>query len=68
MTAEEAIRSPDFSHARNGDGCWRNVVWIYHRDRSSPTGVKLAIGVDATVADPLLRALQRTSALSPTER
>lgn len=65
---EAAVRHPNFSHARQGDGCWRNTVWIYHRDEKSPSGVKLAVGGDAAVVDPIIRAVQRTSALSPSER
>ena len=65
---EAAIRDPKFSHSRAGDGRWRDVRWIYHFDTESPTGVKLAIGSDAGVVEPLLRTVQRTSPLSPTER
>jgi hypothetical protein len=65
---QEAIADPRFSHARRGDGCWRDVVWIYHRDEASPSGFKLAVGADAAVADPILRDARQTSALSPTER
>lgn len=65
---EAAIRSPNFSHSRAGDGCWRNVRWIYHRDEKSPSGVTLAAGGDAEIVEPLLRSLRGTSPLSPTER
>lgn len=65
---EAAIRDPNFSHSRAGDGCWRDVRWIYHRDPESPTGVKLAIGGDAAVVEPLIRSIRSTSPLSPTER
>jgi hypothetical protein len=64
---EAAISSPDFSHSRAGDGCWRDVRWIYHRDATSPSGVRLAVGGDASVVEPLLRSIQRSSPLSPTE-
>jgi hypothetical protein len=70
-TAQEirdAITSQRFSHTRAGDGCWRDVRWIYHFDEASPSGVKLAIAGDATVVEPMLRELRRTSPLSPTER
>lgn len=63
-----AIEHPAFSHARAGDGLWRDVRFIYHRDPTSPTGVILAMGADAAIADPILRKLHNTSALSPTER
>lgn len=65
---EEAVVDPNFSHARQGDGCWRDLVWIYHRDEKSPSGFKLAVGADASIADPIIRRVRRTSALSPTER
>jgi hypothetical protein len=63
-----AIESPDFSHSRAGDGCWRDVRWIYHRDPTSPSGVRLAAAGDASEVEPLLRQLRDTSPLSPTER
>lgn len=67
LSAADAIASPKFSHARQGDGCWRNVVWIYHFAPESPSGVLLAASGDASEIDPLLRAKRNTSALSPTE-
>lgn len=65
---EAAVRDSAFSHARQGDGCWRNTVWIYHRDPKSPSGYRLAVGGDSSVVDPIIRAVRKTSALSPTER
>lgn len=65
---EAAIANPAFSHSRAGDGCWRDVRWIYHRDSTSPSGVKLACAGDAKVVEPILRRLRDTSPLSPTER
>lgn len=65
---EAAVRDPNFSHARRGDGCWRDVVWVYHRNVKSPSGYTLAVGGDASVVDPIIRRIQQTSALSPTER
>lgn len=65
---EQAIMDPAFSHTRAGTGCWRDVRWIYHRDPTSPSGVKLACAGDADVVEPLLRSLRNTSPLSPTER
>jgi hypothetical protein len=70
MNLADAVNSPNFSHARQGDGCWRDTVWIYHHDASSPSGVKLADISEpytAEMADALIRA-RGTSALSPTER
>lgn len=69
-TADEiraAVRHPNFSHARAGDGCWRDVRWIYHRDQTSPSGMKLAAGGPADLVEPILREERRTSPLSPTE-
>jgi hypothetical protein len=65
---EAAIRDPKFSHSRQGWGCMRDVVLIYHRDLASPSGFTCAIGGDASIVDPILRAIRQTSALSPTER
>ena len=65
---EEAVRDPKFSHARRGDGCWRDVVWVYHRDFKSPSGYTLAVGGDAAIVDPIIREVRSTSALSPAER
>lgn len=52
---------------RDGDGCWRDVVWIYHRDTSSPSGVKLAASGDKSIVEPLLRSIVNNSPLSPAE-
>lgn len=68
MSVRDAIAHPSFSHARAGDGCWRDVRWIYHRDPDSPSGVSLAAGGDASEVEPLLRELRHTSPLSPEER
>lgn len=67
LPIEEAIRHPNFSHARAGRGCWRDTVNIYHRDPTSPSGVIMVSGGYASEVDPLLRAIRHTSALSPTE-
>ncbi len=65
---EDAIRHPDYSHSRRGNGCWRDVVWIYHRNPASPSGVTLAASGDASAVEPLLRSLVNNSPLSPRER
>ena len=65
---EAAVSHPDFSHSRQGSGCWRDLVYIYHRNPKSPTGVTLAMSGDASIVDPIIRRLRNTSALSPTER
>lgn len=51
---EAAIDSPDFSHSRAGSGDFRGIRWIFHRDAASPTGVRMVIGGNASVVDPLL--------------
>lgn len=67
MNTREAIHHPNFSHARQGTGCWRDQVWVYHRDPESPSGVlAVAAGPSAEVG-PILRE-RGTSPLSPTER
>lgn len=65
---EAAIRSPNFSHARAGDGCWRDVRWIYHRHPYSPSGFLIVAGGDSETVEPILRSIRQTSPLSPTER
>ena len=70
MTPREAITHKNFSHTRRGDGCWRDVVWIYHYDPASPSGVTLAEHDKATAneIEALVREIRFTSPLSPTER
>jgi hypothetical protein len=70
MNLIDAVNSPLFAHARRGSGCWRDVVWIYHRDPTSPSGVTLAPIEDVYTAEQADNALRErsTSALSPTER
>ncbi len=67
VSVADAIASPDFSHARAGDGCWRTVVWIYHRDHKSPSGVSLVASGDKSIVEPLLRNRRNASPLSPDE-
>lgn len=68
-TIEQAIASDKFSHSRVRSWCGTNIVYIYHYDGTSPTGVHLACGADDTPeTDALLRKYHRTSPLSPTER
>jgi hypothetical protein len=68
MEIKEAIEHPKFSHARQGDRCWRDVIWIYHFDSDSPSGVKLVSSGYTAEVEPMLRKIQKTSQLSPTER
>jgi hypothetical protein len=39
-----AIKSSDFSHVRTRGWCGFDMTSIYHRDRTSPTGVLLNAG------------------------
>ena len=66
MSLEEAIKDGRFVYARF-DPRFGGIVKIYHRYPESPTGVYLASSGTAQEADPLLRRLRNTSALSPTE-
>lgn len=64
-----ALKSPHFSHTRIGSGCWREVVWIYHRDPSSPSGVHLAGScTEAEFNEISFLAPRWASPLSPTEK
>lgn len=71
MTTEaeirEAVLSPHYSHSRQGTGCWRDVVWIYHYDPNSPSCFKLAVGGDQSLVNPIIAELRHPGALSPTE-
>lgn len=61
-----AIKSPHFQHARQRNWCG-GVVTIYHRDPSSPSGVRGVAGGRPDLVDPLIRKYRDTSPLSPTE-
>ncbi len=70
MTIHDAIKSERFSHARFKPFCGQDRVLVYHRDETSPSGVRLAHineAYTAAEADKLLREIRNTSALSPTE-
>jgi hypothetical protein len=64
---EAMLNHPNFSHTRQGDGCWRDLVWIYHFEPKSPSGVLLAGSADTKVFDAAKKSRQ-ASPLSPTER
>lgn len=68
LDPKEAIESPLFLYARQGKGLWRNIVYIYHRQVGSPTGIILAASGQSEIIDPLLKEKRNTSALSPDER
>jgi len=68
MTPEEALAHPNFSHARAKSWCRQWVIYIYHRDPESPTGVQMAAGApDTPELEALFRKYNRPSPLSPTE-
>jgi len=71
MTPEvrSAIDSEMFSHARQRSWCRVEIVYIYHRDPVSPSGVRLAASTteEDTEALDYLRSRRGTSPLSPTE-
>jgi hypothetical protein len=70
LTVQEVsdlLNSPKFSHTRKGDGCWRDVIWIYHFDDASPSQVKLAGGTDETIFGQVKTKPRYASPLSPTE-
>jgi hypothetical protein len=64
----EAVTNSSFSHARQGTGCWRDVVWIYHFDAESPSCFKLALGADASEVNPIIHEYRRPATLSPAEK
>lgn len=63
----EAIESPAFHHARQKRLVMSEVVTIYHRDHSSPSGVIAAAWGSPDVVNPMLREIRNNSPLSPTE-
>jgi hypothetical protein len=63
---EALVNHENFSHTRMGDGCWREVVWIYHHDPKSPSGVSLV----GSTSEAVLYSSRRppgSAALSPRE-
>lgn len=63
-----ALLSPKLSHTRMRSWCGVNVVHIYHRDTSSPSGVMLAAGIDEDQYNQIateLRGQVFTGALAP---
>ena len=64
---EVAIVSPLFSHSRARKWCGVWLVYIYHHDVASPTGIVLAKSGPEDIAVGLLTKHGRTSPLSPTE-
>lgn len=69
-----ALLSPKFSHTRFRSWCNVGIVYVYHRDETSPSGVRLAEGAEEPVFEAVYDELYsagmiRSSAapLSPTE-
>lgn len=62
-----AIKSPNYSHARTRFWCGQTMTTIYHRDKTSPSGVLSHDGADDAVVSFLLRRYRNNSPLSPTE-
>ena len=68
MTYQEAIDHPAFSHARVRNWCRASIIYLYHHDLNSPSGVTLAASFEESLEiDAYLRSKRHTSALSPTE-
>lgn len=63
----EAIMDPKFSHARARQWCRQWSMHIYHRDPTSPTGVRLVASGPEQMVEPMLKEHRRPGALSPTE-
>lgn len=62
-----AVLSDRFSHARYREWCGTGVVWVYHSEPSSPSGVQLAAALSADLGERIIRECRRPGALSPTE-
>ena len=65
--AQALLDAPTFSHTRMGNGCWRDVVWIYHFDASSPSHFTVAGATNETQL-ARLHVPRGGKPLSPTER
>lgn len=61
------LNHENFSHTRSGDGCWREVIWIYHRDVLSPSGVTLAGSTTEAIFNAVPTPPAGSSPLSPVE-
>lgn len=64
---EAAIKDPRFSHTRVRSWCGCQIVYAYHADAGSPSGVVLAAGLDERLAEPILRKHRKSGPLSPVE-
>lgn len=71
---EEALLDPACVHTRSKTVCGKEVIAVYHRDTTSPSGVIRAWGTDKVSGERIIGRLQqegrlpsRLSPLSPTE-
>lgn len=68
-----ALLSPKLSHTRARNWCGVTVVYVYHRDDTSPSGVMLAAGCDEPIYNEIAAELRgqvhagAMAPLSPTE-
>ena len=62
-----AVTSPKFSHTRYRRFACADLVYVYHRDPTSPSGVKLAVMSDQDVVESILSQHRKAMPLSPTE-
>lgn len=59
---KRALVAGKVSHSRQGSGCWREIIYVYGWDETSPTRVTLLAGLERHEVAAL-----GLSALSPTE-
>lgn len=62
-----ALASPAFAYTRVRNIAGSAVVFAYHNDTKSPTGVRLAYAHDFDKALPIMDAMGKAFPLSPTE-
>lgn len=61
------LRSPNYSHSRFRSWCGVDQVYFYVLDRNSPSCVRLAMIVEAELADRITAEEHKPGALSPIE-
>lgn len=69
-----ALLDPKLSHTRQRSWCGASIIYVYHRDSTSPSGVMLAVGIDEEQFNVIYNELRAAglissnkSPLSPTE-
>lgn len=69
-----ALLDPKLSHTRQRNWCGASIIYVYHRDQTSPSGVMLAVGIDEDQFNVIYNELRAAglissskSPLSPTE-